>query len=244
MFRPLKDERELLHPSLLETFPTAQGGGCSPKERRARTATTTTGRRYHAPLMVPLDDGRRKRLAVSRNYQLIIYVYAAVGAPGLLTPFAGRGGMRFSARAEYITTHSYARARVPESRVDPEGWRRGRGVKQCPLFILYVLKVLPPITPRRRNLQPFSHVTGGLIVPAENRENELYGPPRYKPFPRGRTSVEGLEEPDHEHRHPLTAKRGCACRAYQHFATAARIGKLIGQRGGSVFEKKKLLEKR
>lgn len=41
--------------------------------------------------MVPLDDGRRKKLAVSRNYQLIIYVYAAVGAPGLLTPFAVRG---------------------------------------------------------------------------------------------------------------------------------------------------------
>ena len=64
--------------------------------------------------MVPLDDGRRKRLAVSRNYQLIIYVYAAVGAPGSLTPFAVRGwGFK---RAEYITAHSYARARVSESR--------------------------------------------------------------------------------------------------------------------------------
>lgn len=59
------------------------------KKRKAKTATTTT-RWYHAPLMVPLDDGKRKRLAISRNYQLIIYVYAAVGAPGLLTPFAVR----------------------------------------------------------------------------------------------------------------------------------------------------------
>jgi len=50
--------------------------------------------------MVPLDDSERKRLAVSRNYQLIIYVYAAVGAPGLLTPFSRWG----SARGVYYYT--------------------------------------------------------------------------------------------------------------------------------------------
>lgn len=78
--------------------------------KKRKTTTTTT-------LMVPLDDGRRKRerLAVSRNYQLIIYVYAAVGAEGLLTPFAMDG----VPRAEYITTHSYASARV--SRAAPKG---------------------------------------------------------------------------------------------------------------------------
>lgn len=43
---------------------------------------------------------------VSRNYQLIIYVYAAVGASGLLlTPFARA---RIYPGAECITTHSYA----------------------------------------------------------------------------------------------------------------------------------------
>lgn len=54
----------------------------------------------------------RKRLAVSRNYQLIIYVYAAVGARAHLplSPFVD-GVPRV--RAEYITTHSYVRARIP-----------------------------------------------------------------------------------------------------------------------------------
>lgn len=142
--------------------------------------------------MVPLDDGRRKRLAVSRNYQLIIYVYAAVGAPGLLTPFAVHGWG--SARRVYYYTFLRACEGVGVAsrarRLDEE--KKGEGGEGVPLFILYILKVLPPITPRRRNLQPFSHVTGGLIVPAENRENELYGPPRYETFPRGRKDSRNL----------------------------------------------------
>lgn len=108
-------------------------------------------------------------------------------------------------RTEYITTHSYARARVPGSRV---GLKGGKGVRECPLFILYILKVPPPITPRRRNLQPFSHVTRRgeeeLIVPAENRENKFYGAPHVRR--QGRVS----KELDREPRHSLTAEKGRA----------------------------------
>lgn len=72
--------------------------------------------------------------AVSRNYQLIIYVYAAVGASELTYPFS-----RMGCSVECITAHSYVRARVPTAangRV--RGLRRG-------FFIL------PPTEKGRRN---------------------------------------------------------------------------------------------
>lgn len=176
--------------------------------------------------MVPLDDGRRKRLAVSRNYQLIIYVYAAVGAPGLLTPFAvhGWGSARRVYYYTFLRTCEGVGVASRARRLDEE--KKGEGGEGVPLFILYILKVLPPITPRRRNLQPFSHVTGGVNSPCGEPEERIVRAPEIRNVSERQG---GLEEPDHELRHPLTAKRGCACRAYQHFATAARtrIRKLI-----------------
>lgn len=122
--------------------------------------------------MVPLDDGRRKRerLAVSRNYQLIIYVYAAVGAEGLLTPFAMDG----VPRAEYITTHSYASARV--SRAAPKGVGEEWGSAPCSYYTS--LKSCHPLRHAVEIYSRFHTLLGGLIVPVENRENEFYGPSR------------------------------------------------------------------
>jgi len=81
--------------------------------------------------MVSLDDGRRKRLAVSRNYQLIIYVYAAVGAPGLLTPFAVRG---WGSNARSILLHILTREGVGvASRTRRLNGKEGERVEGVPL---------------------------------------------------------------------------------------------------------------
>lgn len=65
---------------------------------------------------------------VSRNYQLIIYVYATVGAFELTYPFCCS---RMGCSAECITAHSYMRARVPTPRMgSPAG--RGEGFSTTP----------------------------------------------------------------------------------------------------------------
>lgn len=108
----------------------------------------------------------------------------AVEAPGAYLPLSLL--VDGVPRAEYyITTHSYARARVLESRVGPEGGREGVWAS-APCSYYTSLKSCHPLRLCRRNLQPFSHVSErGLIVPVENRGNEFYEPPRT--VPGGRT---------------------------------------------------------
>lgn len=71
-------------------------------------------------------EKKEKVSCIFRNYQLIIYVYAAVEAPGAYLPLSLFVDGALCAEY-YITTHSYARARVLESRAGPEGG--GEGVR-------------------------------------------------------------------------------------------------------------------
>lgn len=100
-------------------------------------------------------EKKEKVSCISRNYQLIIYVYAAVEAPRAYLPLSlfVDGALC----AEYYDT--FLRACESARVASRARGRRGKGASECPLFTLYILKVLPPITLRRRNLQPFSHVS-------------------------------------------------------------------------------------
>jgi len=93
----------------------------------------------------------------------------------------------WNARAEYITAHSYT-AREGAEGGTAEGGRgrggRGEGAREYPLFILYILKVLPAITAAPSKFTAVFTRYRGLIVPAEGRENEFYGPPSTVPAAR------------------------------------------------------------
>lgn len=135
--------------------------------------------------------------------------------------------------AEYITTHSYARARVPESRVgvrrlDERGRREWRS---APCSYYTSLKSCHPLRCAVEIYSRFHTLLGegggrGVNSPCGKPGERIVRAPEIS-FPRGRTEELELGGPDHELRHPLTAKRGCACRMYQHTART-RFGKLIG----------------
>lgn len=127
------------------------------------------------------EGGRREReRSVSCNYQLIIYVYAATGARGLLlTPFPGAyivrtrrrragpgacGGARGEPSvllhiltARGLSARGYIRRQgtvdAAAAAAAPVAWRRrGTRLPRC-------TSLKPRIHYFRRNLLPFSHVT-------------------------------------------------------------------------------------